>query len=142
MMGNFGPRGPALPFAPTAPTAPSSGPPAPSSIPPDATSARPGSLQETSAFVRPSGPATPFAAADRGATPKDVSKVSLAAYAAVCAEVAARPELAESIFARYGMGDPRFRAAVDGSYKRRLAADAELRRKFEEAFARATSALR
>ena len=136
MMGNLGPRGPALPFAT------SSRPPAPSSLPPDATPARPGPLQETSSFVRPSGPATPFAAMERGATPKDVSKVSLAAYAAVCAEVAARPELAESIFARYGMGDPQFRAAVDGSYKRRLAADAELRRKFEEAFARATSALR
>jgi hypothetical protein len=44
-------------------------------------------------------------------------------YAALCAELAVYPAQQEAVFQRYGLGDPRERAAADGAWKARLQRD-------------------
>ncbi|WP_437913590.1 hypothetical protein WME73_45020 [Sorangium sp. So ce302] len=44
----------------------------------------------------------------------------LARYAALCAELALSPAMAESIFQRYGLGSGEMRSAVDAAWKERL----------------------
>ena len=61
-----------------------------------------------------SAPALPFQKPD---------ELPLQAYAALCAELAVFPDTAEATFARYGLGDPAKRAAVDAAWKERLRRD-------------------
>jgi hypothetical protein len=51
------------------------------------------------------------------------AELSLAQYAALCAELAVFPEQAEAIFGRYGLSVPRDRLAVDLAWKERLRRD-------------------
>ncbi|WP_170228838.1 hypothetical protein [Polyangium fumosum] len=66
------------------------------------------------------GPATaPF----EGAMPPELS---LEAHAELCAKLAASPDEAERIFARYGLAEPHARKAVDEAWKERLRRDPAL----------------
>jgi hypothetical protein len=52
-----------------------------------------------------------------------IEGLTLDAYAALCAELAARPTDADAIFAAHGLADPRKRHAVDAAWRAHLAHD-------------------
>lgn len=131
------PRGPALPFGPS----------------------RSEELTTSALLEGAAGPVLPFLApaedqrvssllsspAERRAAPGPPPAVAdepieavfpLALYASLCAELTVFPEIAESIFRRYGLESPERRAAVDATWKERLHHDAEQYAAWEEMYRR------
>jgi hypothetical protein len=76
----------------------------------------------------PLGPVLPFAgptvapAGEKAGAPADsgAPTLTLQQYASLCAELAAFPDRAETVFQRHGLSDPRHRHAVDLGWQERL----------------------
>ncbi|AUX21778.1 uncharacterized protein SOCEGT47_022660 [Sorangium cellulosum] len=87
----------------------------------------------------PAAPALPFSPAARAAPDAPSSAapapaLSLEQYASLCADLAASPGDAEALFARYGLGRPEARLAVDGFWRDRLARDPAAHRRWRELY--------
>ncbi|WP_437717516.1 hypothetical protein WMF45_14555 [Sorangium sp. So ce448] len=85
----------------------------------------------------PSGAPLPFASGPRAAPAAPSSPapaLSLEQYASLCADLAASPGDAEALFARYGLGRPEERAAVDAFWRDRLARDPAAHRRWQELY--------
>ncbi|WP_437977838.1 hypothetical protein WMF11_14130 [Sorangium sp. So ce295] len=87
----------------------------------------------------PSGAPLPFASGPRAApaapsAPPPTPALSLEQYASLCADLAASPGDAEALFARYGLGRPEERAAVDAFWRDRLARDPAAHRRWQELY--------
>ncbi|WP_437991320.1 hypothetical protein [Sorangium sp. So ce145] len=80
-----------------------------------------GAASQTS---KASPPSTPSSTAGEGGMvplPEPLETIlPLAQYAALCAELALSPAMAESIFQRYGLGSSEVRSVVDAAWKERL----------------------
>ncbi|WP_437528264.1 hypothetical protein WME79_44595 [Sorangium sp. So ce726] len=138
------PRGPVIPFAAADPTKPAGALAASRPPPQIATELRETSLNlaiprelltqtapsptpvtgvaSQSATVSPRSEPSSTAGDDGAAPPSEPLEtiLPLARYAALCAELALSPAMAESIFQRYGLGSGEMRSAVDAAWKERL----------------------
>ncbi|WP_437314384.1 hypothetical protein [Sorangium sp. So ce385] len=150
------PRGPVIPFAAAAPTRPGGALAASKPAPPAAAE-----LQETSlnlviprellthaastpatgtgaAAASPlSGPSSTAGGGGAAPLPDSLDTIlPLAAYAALCAELALSPATAEEIFRRYGLGSGEMRSAVDAAWKERLRGDPAERSRWQDIYQR------
>ncbi|WP_437986029.1 hypothetical protein [Sorangium sp. So ce117] len=85
----------------------------------------------------PSGAPLPFASGPRAAPAASsipAPVLSLEQYASLCADLAASPGDAEALFARYGLGRPEERAAVDAFWRDRLTRDPAAHRRWQELY--------
>ncbi|WP_437991314.1 hypothetical protein [Sorangium sp. So ce145] len=138
------PRGPVIPFTAAAPTRRAGALAASKPVPPATADLRETSLnlaiprelltQTTSSPAPVTGAASHTAkvpprsapsstAGDGGTAPPSEpleTILPLARYAALCAELALSPAMAESIFQRYGLGSSEMRSAVDAAWRERL----------------------
>ena len=68
-----------------------------------------------------------------------IEGLTLDAYAALCAALAARPELQEIAFAAHGLADPARRRAVGAAWQAHLAKDAEAMARWQDLYRRHVS---
>ncbi|MGK4005975.1 hypothetical protein WMF31_25375 [Sorangium sp. So ce1036] len=138
-------RAPVLPFGPPAP--PLAGPVADSALVPEGMRGFTSLTGTHPISGAPAAPALPFASAARAAPDAPSSAapdapssaapapaLSLEQYASLCADLAASPGDAEALFARYGLGRPEARLAVDGFWRDRLARDPAAHRRWRELY--------
>lgn len=132
-------RGPVLPFGPPIPS------PSPTAAGADAALVPEGMRGFTSltgthpVSEAPTAPVLPFSTGARPApatpsSPATAPALSLEQYASLCAELAATPDDAEALFARYGLGRPEARLAVDGFWRDRLARDPAAQERWQELY--------
>ncbi len=129
------PKTSALPFARTAAPTPAPAPPpvrasfagVTGELPPDLVARLAGSGLPFPASKGRPGEAPPKPPQDAGAPPPPAAppapaapSLTLQQYAALCAELAVFPARTEEIFQRYGLGERRLRAMVDGTWQARL----------------------
>ncbi|MGK4008488.1 hypothetical protein WMF31_38115 [Sorangium sp. So ce1036] len=80
-----------------------------------------GAASQTSKALPPSTPSSTVREGGTAPLPEPLETIlSLAQYAALCAELALSPAMAESIFQRYRLGSVEVRSAVDAAWKERL----------------------
>ncbi|WP_159396911.1 hypothetical protein [Sorangium cellulosum] len=129
---------PVLPFGPPAPPAPAK-PAAASAEVPEGMRGFTSSTGTQPASGAPPAAVLPFSssarrqASDAPASPP-AAALSLEQYASLCAELAASPGDAEALFARYGLGQPEARLAVDSAWRDRLARDPSAHRRWQELY--------